>query len=63
VLDDQPQAATTQLMAFEAAAMSAAATHLPVKDTAGTPATFIVFFDFRYSRVPGQFDTHNQDRS
>ena len=49
-------------MAFEAPAMSATATHLAVTGTI-TLATFIVFFDFLYSRVAGQFDTHEQDRS
>ena len=59
VLDDQPQAAAAQLMAFETAALSATAAQLSVTGTIGTPAThgLVVFFDFAYSCRAGQFDT------
>jgi len=63
VLDDQPQAAASQLVRLEDAAMSATAARLPVTGAIHTLATYgvVMGFNFGYSRVPGQFDTGWQE--
>jgi hypothetical protein len=63
VLDDQPQPAAAQLMRFEGAAMSAAATQFPITGTIDTLTTYgvVMGFDFGYSRVARQFDTNGKN--
>jgi len=58
MLDDQPQAATTQLMRSEGAGLLAAAAQLSVTRTLDAGATHgpVMFFDFAYSCRVWQFD-------
>jgi len=62
MVDDQPQAAASQLVGRETVGFSAPAAKVSVTGAVGTPTTHgtVVCFHFLYSCVSRQFDTNGK---